>query len=160
MKLKIFRNTVIDFLSIYDSLNIKDEENMLNLLLDTSEDFEESDIFSPTNHELIKDFYRQSYQGVSNYFLQKKILLLTNKDIDIVGNEEILETCYCCGYRTIKERGTYEICEVCKWEDVGIIGNNTYSSPNKMTLLEAKEKFSKQVDSGEIDNLLLLKYNK
>jgi hypothetical protein len=27
--------------------------------------------------------------------------------------------CPCCGYRTLEERGTSEICEVCYWEDDG-----------------------------------------
>lgn len=27
--------------------------------------------------------------------------------------------CPCCGYRTISERGAYEICPVCFWEDDG-----------------------------------------
>ena len=26
-------------------------------------------------------------------------------------------TCPCCGYITLSERGTYEICPVCYWED-------------------------------------------
>ncbi|SMP03937.1 CPCC family cysteine-rich protein [Chryseobacterium profundimaris] len=27
--------------------------------------------------------------------------------------------CYCCGYYTLEERGHYEICPVCFWEDGG-----------------------------------------
>lgn len=26
-------------------------------------------------------------------------------------------TCPCCGYRTLNERGAYDICPVCFWED-------------------------------------------
>lgn len=29
------------------------------------------------------------------------------------------ETCPCCGYKTLAERGMYEICPVCWWEDEG-----------------------------------------
>lgn len=28
-------------------------------------------------------------------------------------------TCPCCGYRTLNERGGFEICPVCWWEDDG-----------------------------------------
>ena len=28
-------------------------------------------------------------------------------------------TCPCCGHRTLDERGAYEICTECKWEDDG-----------------------------------------
>jgi len=27
--------------------------------------------------------------------------------------------CPCCGYKTLKERGEFEICPVCFWEDDG-----------------------------------------
>lgn len=51
--------------------------------------------------------------------------------------------CYCCGYFTIEERGNYEICPVCFWEDDG--GNkdktNMYSSVNHMTLDEGRMNF-------------------
>lgn len=35
--------------------------------------------------------------------------------------------CLCCGYRTLKERGGYDICPVCFWEDetYPIIHNNS-----------------------------------
>lgn len=53
--------------------------------------------------------------------------------------------CYCCGYFTIKERGNYEICSVCFWEDDG--GNKgrtkTYSGVNYMTLEVGRMNFIK-----------------
>ncbi|WP_210332701.1 CPCC family cysteine-rich protein [Methylosinus sp. H3A] len=30
-----------------------------------------------------------------------------------------MHRCPCCGYRTLDERGAYEICPVCFWEDDG-----------------------------------------
>lgn len=30
-----------------------------------------------------------------------------------------LKACPCCGYRTLTERGAFEICPVCYWEDDG-----------------------------------------
>jgi len=28
-----------------------------------------------------------------------------------------VETCACCGYKTLDEKGNYEICPICFWED-------------------------------------------
>ncbi|HTD33930.1 MAG TPA: CPCC family cysteine-rich protein, partial [Candidatus Elarobacter sp.] len=34
-------------------------------------------------------------------------------------DEGVRATCPCCGYPTIAERGAYEICSLCAWEDDG-----------------------------------------
>jgi hypothetical protein len=31
-----------------------------------------------------------------------------------------METCACCGFDTIEEKGNYEICKICFWEDDGV----------------------------------------
>lgn len=31
--------------------------------------------------------------------------------------DNVFHPCPCCGYRTIDEPGSYEICENCGWED-------------------------------------------
>jgi hypothetical protein len=36
-------------------------------------------------------------------------------DLDLAGRIP----CPCCGYPTLSERGAYEICELCNWEDDG-----------------------------------------
>jgi hypothetical protein len=44
-----------------------------------------------------------------------------------------LESCPCCGYRTIEERGNYDICKVCWWEDDGQDNeqaDEAFSGPN------------------------------
>ncbi|WP_374231457.1 MULTISPECIES: CPCC family cysteine-rich protein [unclassified Thiocapsa] len=33
--------------------------------------------------------------------------------------DELPLRCPCCGYKTLGERGVYEICDVCFWEDDG-----------------------------------------
>lgn len=50
-----------------------------------------------------------------------------------------MSDCPCCGYLTLDERGNYEICPVCYWEDDG--GDGT--GPNHMTLEEARENFQR-----------------
>ena len=55
--------------------------------------------------------------------------------------------CPCCGYKTLSEKppGTYDICEICFWEDDGIQFNDPdYSGgANKVSLREAQLNFKK-----------------
>ncbi|UNU73119.1 hydrolase [Moraxella nasovis] len=57
--------------------------------------------------------------------------------------------CYCCGYLTVNERGGFDICPVCFWEDDWLV-----SSPdevlhlpsmanNGLTLYEARQNYQK-----------------
>ncbi|HEI2325144.1 TPA: hypothetical protein SI485_004590, partial [Escherichia coli] len=40
-----------------------------------------------------------------------------NTRFSIIGEEPDLYKCPCCGYLTLPERGQYDICPVCQWED-------------------------------------------
>lgn len=55
--------------------------------------------------------------------------------------------CPCCGYRTLPERGAYEICPVCFWEDDGQCDDNAdivMGGPNKdLSLTAARANFSR-----------------
>lgn len=51
--------------------------------------------------------------------------------------------CYCCGYFTIEQRGNFEICLVCFWEDDGEGDLDIFSNPNRMTLRKGRENFLK-----------------
>jgi hypothetical protein len=54
-------------------------------------------------------------------------------------NTNELIPCPCCHYKTISDKGNYEICPVCFWEDDGRNSDDLrYSSVNHMTLNEAK----------------------
>ncbi len=68
---------------------------------------------------------------------------MLSKKVQVEGKKEILFACPCCLYQTIKERGRYEICPVCFWEDDGNNEINRYSSVNNMTLLKGKDNFKK-----------------
>lgn len=57
------------------------------------------------------------------------------------NNNDLNVQCYCCGYFTIEERGQYEICDVCFWEDDGCNDLLRYSDPNHMTLEEGRKNF-------------------
>ena len=52
------------------------------------------------------------------------------------------EICPCCGHLTLDERGNYDICPVCFWEDDGNNELNDPSGPNNcLTLAEAKDNY-------------------
>lgn len=90
---------------------------------------------------LLEVALRRSYVGVVNSYLKEKIFLLGREE-DVEGIVETLEACPCCGYRTLTERGEYEICPVCFWEDDGTTETDRVSGPNHMTLREAQLNFS------------------
>ena len=56
-------------------------------------------------------------------------------------------TCPCCGYNTLRERGGYEICYLCDWEDDGqddSDADKVRGGPNgDYSLTEARENFEK-----------------
>ncbi|GAA5091248.1 hypothetical protein GCM10023210_18390 [Chryseobacterium ginsengisoli] len=51
--------------------------------------------------------------------------------------------CFCCGYFTVEQRGSFEICPICFWEDDGIFDMDSTSNPNVMTLREGRSNFLK-----------------
>jgi hypothetical protein len=83
---------------------------------------------------------RETY-GVCNAWLQTK-LIDTESAVEVIGQPEKMLDCRCCGYLAIRERGQYEVCPVCFWEDDGSQDTDRASGPNHMTLGEAKANFA------------------
>lgn len=56
-----------------------------------------------------------------------------------------LKQCPCCDYFTLTNRGDYEICVICFWEDDGLdlTELTTHSGPNHITLEEGRFNFLK-----------------
>lgn len=56
-------------------------------------------------------------------------------------------TCHCCGYKTLDEEptDTYEICEICFWEDDGVQFRDPdfEGGPNDVTLRQAQQNYIK-----------------
>lgn len=54
-------------------------------------------------------------------------------------------SCPCCGHRTLTERGGYEICRVCDWEDDGQDDHDSHvvrGGPNgRLSLDDARQRF-------------------
>jgi hypothetical protein len=51
--------------------------------------------------------------------------------------------CPCCGFLTLDDRGHYDICDVCFWEDDPIQSNDPsyWGGANEMSLCEAQASF-------------------
>lgn len=52
--------------------------------------------------------------------------------------------CPCCDYFSFKQRGQYDICKVCFWEDDGLDLDrlDQISGPNHLSLREARKNFA------------------
>ena len=83
---------------------------------------------------------RASLYGVTNQYLQRE-LARRGIHVTVEGAQELLIHCVCCGYATIHNRGNYEVCPVCNWEDDGVLEVGRYSMPNHSTLGDGREAF-------------------
>lgn len=65
-------------------------------------------------------------------------------------------SCPCCGHVTIAERGGYEICRECGWEDVGQINHDAHvvrGGPNRhLSLADARAAYA-QGDGAPLPHL-------
>ncbi|MFM2477548.1 CPCC family cysteine-rich protein [Celerinatantimonas sp. MCCC 1A17872] len=82
-----------------------------------------------------------------------------------------LFACPCCGYATLAERGNYEICEICFWEDDGQDDDDQLvnrGGPNHISLKQARfnfivhgasdKQFLTSVRAPSIDDIKLTNY--
>ena len=79
-----------------------------------------------------------------DFFTTNFPMIKIGKERTDANSKEILRnTCPVCGYLTLDERDSFEICSICFWEDDGIddFEANLVSGPNHMTLKEARHKF-------------------
>ena len=86
---------------------------------------------------------RRSFVGVINSFLDVRLLRLGYASPHVEGSVERLEACPCCEHRSLLQRGGYEICKVCFWEDDGMNELDRVSGPNHMTLRQARQNFER-----------------
>ncbi|EUJ35842.1 hypothetical protein PWEIH_14901 [Listeria weihenstephanensis FSL R9-0317] len=90
---------------------------------------------------LLLEAIKYGFIGVKNEYLAAYVSDILKKSVEVTGEEEKLLVCFCCSYLTIQERGMYDICPVCDWEDDGGDSLAHYSCPNHMTLLDGKQNF-------------------
>ncbi len=108
---------------------------------------------------------RARLRGATNEWISAKIFELGGYSFRVMGDIEPMEACPCCRYRTLSQRGAYEICPVCFWEDDGSSLPEQFSGPNHMTVMEGQLNFahfgscSKQ-ERKYIDTDVLEKYER
>ncbi len=94
-------------------------------------------------NEVLRNYIKISIALFSNKYLEEFLSENLNTSIKIDGLEPTLFPCPCCGYKSLTNRGEYDICMVCYWEDDGTTRDEDDSAANKMTLASAKENFKK-----------------
>jgi hypothetical protein len=129
------REEAITKLSKKQLSELTDSERAEQLETMTLEDWSGSEGWNLLPKSLIKEFEEQelkddpraekyddilllwlkfTLRAVSNEYMKKEL------GVEKIDGEPVpLESCPCCGSRTIGERGNYEICKVCWWEDDG-----------------------------------------
>lgn len=101
----------------------------------------QKDIMDEVYSALLLVALRKNYIGVRNEYLSKKVSAILGFNYEIEGLIEELYCCPCCKFKTLPRKGEYDICPVCFWEDDGTTNPNSYSSPNHMTLKQARDNF-------------------
>jgi hypothetical protein len=64
--------------------------------------------------------------------------------------DNLLFPCPCCNHQTITERGCYEICDLCGWEDDPVQSAHPGypGGANQNSLLQAQDAWAAKVRSG------------
>jgi len=102
-----------------------------------------NDVMDSRYDELLIINAEGSFYGHPNEYLAKCVSKIVGGNIKVEGHVEKLLPCPCCTYETMAERGEYDICPVCFWEDDGNDDPSRYSGPNHMTLSEGRKNFEK-----------------
>ena len=102
-----------------------------------------ADVMSSRYDPLLKIVLAKGYVGVKNEYLSERVTRILGEEVVVEGRTDPLFACPCCMYHSLTERGQYEICPVCFWEDDGSNDPTQYSGPNHMTLAEGRDNFAK-----------------
>ena len=94
---------------------------------------------------------------LTDFFVRRSLF-----DNYILENHLGLHTCPGCGYPTLSERGGYEICNICNWEDDNQDNEEAdeiWGGPNgNLSLTENRINIGKILDSGKTGTLHLDNY--
>ncbi len=108
-----------------------------------SSDVPTHDVMDNRYNELLLKVTEGSFYGIPNEYLSKLVSKIVGSHIEVEGYVEKLLPCPCCHYETLEQRGEYDICPVCFWEDDGNNEPSRYSGPNHMTLSEGRSNYEK-----------------
>jgi hypothetical protein len=86
---------------------------------------------------------RAELTGVTNRYLHARLSAVDRDgvvevSVEVTGEVEPMERCPSCSYLTFPDRGEYDICPVCFWEDDGTEDADKHSDCNHMSLREAR----------------------
>ncbi|MCM2997180.1 hypothetical protein M3647_06830 [Paenibacillus cellulositrophicus] len=101
----------------------------------------QKDIMHEVYSALLLVALRKKYHGVRNEYLSKRVSAILGSNREVEGLQEELYSCPSCEFKTLPTKGEYDICPVCFWEDDGRTDPSYYSSPNHMTLAQARDNF-------------------
>ena len=110
--------------------------------IDLKQYFEDSFL----ENTMVQDEQDMQVQGVSNGFLSEILGMIIGQDVEVFGEVERLFPCPCCGLRTLTEEynlaeGTgYDICPYCNWEDDGTTDVNAYTSINRGSITDYRNR--------------------
>lgn len=70
-----------------------------------------------------------------------------------------MESCACCGYQNLDEKGNFEICKICFWEDDPVQESDPWfeNGANKLSLFESQQNYKK---FGAVEKRFINKVNK
>ena len=144
--MNFLRAELLDLIAVIDLIKMS-ERDRENILLDIASDEEilsQRDLLDHKFNSEILNYIKDTYIGVKNTYLESKVKILIGENVNIIDkyNSGLIE-CNCCKYQTIQDRGNYEICPVCFWEDDGSEDISRYSPANRMNLGEAILNFRK-----------------
>lgn len=137
-------------------MKIISRENAVKLLslvrsiIEEKVDFKE--IFFENTLENNIELNEIDFSGIGNGFLSEVINIVTGYKVEVIGDVESLYTCPCCSFKTLtelydKDEGTgYDICSYCMWEDDGTKDINSYSSINKGSIADYRNKICSNPD--------------
>jgi Cysteine-rich CPCC len=137
--MEITRNLAIRFLILKDFFNLSKVEKLEIYENELQHDKKDRLDFD----EDLLEYLKISFKGVTNEYISNEIFKLISIELIIVGASEILNKCPCCNYKTLEERGIYDVCKICFWEDDSILNENSrFSTTNKTTIEEYRMKFN------------------
>lgn len=90
-----------------------------------------------------KEKYIDNFNQRRDFFQKNFALKIGRQRTDVMSKDILKNSCPVCGYLTLDERDSFDICAICFWEDDGIddFEVNKDSGPNHMTLNEGREIF-------------------
>lgn len=141
----IIRNNALELvaeISLSALTSLEREEILIDIFSENDEYEKISDFNDPIYDSRIKHFLKRKFRGVTNEYLAFLLKKEDQSEIEVIGELELLKPCPCCFFLTLDERGNYNICPVCRWEDDGSDILDRYSSVNRTTLKEARANFS------------------